>query len=250
MHANRFVIAICTSVVVPLVIVPLEPGFGQRAGDSFSRAQRTPPGDPWKALVGRLDLEKYKATIKSLTQFGDRQQGTDRNRAAVDWIEAQLKSYGCTNTERIRYTYNAPPPRPRPIAATAPVTEIASGEVRAGVGGSRLRGMTQPVTPTTIPALSPIPRFALSTPSRRHQGRANRCIAPRSAPRTRTKCTSSEPTWTGAASARPRMTMVRARPWSWSWPASSMGPTCRRSDRSGSRSGTTSPFAIKPKSGL
>ena len=61
--------------------------------------------DPVFALVNRLDLEKYKATIKGLTQFGDRRQGTDRNRAAVDWIEAQLKSYGCTPTERITYTY-------------------------------------------------------------------------------------------------------------------------------------------------
>jgi hypothetical protein len=61
--------------------------------------------DPVKMLVDRLDLEKYKATIKGLTQFGDRRQGTDRNRAAVDWIEAQLKSYGCTNTERIKYEY-------------------------------------------------------------------------------------------------------------------------------------------------
>ena len=52
--------------------------------------------------VGRLDLKKDKATIKGLTQFGDRRQGTDRNRAAVDWIEAQFKSYGCTNTERIK----------------------------------------------------------------------------------------------------------------------------------------------------
>src|SRR3954447_14636155 len=58
-----------------------------------------------KALVDRLDLEKYKATIKGLTQFGDRRQGTDRNRAALDWIEAQLKSYGCANTERITYQY-------------------------------------------------------------------------------------------------------------------------------------------------
>jgi len=37
-------------------------------------------------LVSRLELERYKATIKRLTQFGDRRQGTDRNRAAVDWI--------------------------------------------------------------------------------------------------------------------------------------------------------------------
>ncbi|MEP7088062.1 MAG: peptidase M28, partial [Gemmatimonadota bacterium] len=54
-------------------------------------------------LVSRLELEKYKATIKGLTQFGDRRQGTDRNRAAVDWIEAQLNSYGCTPTARITY---------------------------------------------------------------------------------------------------------------------------------------------------
>jgi Peptidase family M28 len=63
--------------------------------------------DPIREMVARLDLEKYKATIKGLTQFGDRRQGTKRNREAVDWIEAQLKSYGCTNTERITYTYPA-----------------------------------------------------------------------------------------------------------------------------------------------
>ncbi len=79
-----------------------------------------------KALVDRLELEKYKATIKGLTQFGDRRQGTDRNRAAIDWIEAQLKSYGCP-TERIKYEYNPPPQtdgrgRPR------------SREYRAGAG--------------------------------------------------------------------------------------------------------------------
>jgi hypothetical protein len=61
--------------------------------------------DPVRTLVGRLELEKYKATIKGLTQFGDRRQGTDRNRAAIDWIEAQLESFGCTNTERIKYEY-------------------------------------------------------------------------------------------------------------------------------------------------
>ena len=57
--------------------------------------------DPVAVLVGRLNLESYKATIKGLTQFGDRREGTDRNRAAIDWIEAQLKKYGCTNTERM-----------------------------------------------------------------------------------------------------------------------------------------------------
>src|SRR5262245_48543076 len=57
-----------------------------------------------QTMVSRLNLESYKATIKGLTQFGDRRQGTDRNSKSVDWIEAQLKSYGCP-TDRIKYTY-------------------------------------------------------------------------------------------------------------------------------------------------
>jgi len=71
----------------------------------FGWAQSDAPNDPIKTLVGRLDLEHYKATIKALTKFGDRREGTDRNRAAVDWIEAQLNSYACTNTERIHYEW-------------------------------------------------------------------------------------------------------------------------------------------------
>lgn len=67
--------------------------------------QTPAPPDPIREIVARLDLERYKTTLKGLAQFGDRQQGTKRNRDAIDWIEAQLKSYGCTNTERITYTY-------------------------------------------------------------------------------------------------------------------------------------------------
>jgi hypothetical protein len=80
-------------------------------------AQAPTATDPVKVLVGRLDLESYKATIKGLAQFGDRREGTARNRAAVDWIEAQLQSYGCTNTERVKYFYNSPPRPPQPSAA-------------------------------------------------------------------------------------------------------------------------------------
>src|SRR4249920_3243694 len=64
------------------------------------------PDERVKALVARLDLERYKATIKGLTQFGDRRQGTDRNRAAVDWIESQLRAYGCADVTRLRYMYS------------------------------------------------------------------------------------------------------------------------------------------------
>src|SRR3954462_9912989 len=90
-----------------------------------------------KALVDRLDLEKYKSTIKGLTQFGDRRQGTDRNRAALDWIEAQLKSYGCTNTARIKYDYFPTDPR-RP---SGPAARGASG----AQGGGVIRGIRTPV---------------------------------------------------------------------------------------------------------
>jgi hypothetical protein len=65
--------------------------------------------------VARLDLERYKATIKGLTRFGDRRQGTDRNRAAVDWIESQLRAYGCTDVARLRYSY-APEQKRTPSA--------------------------------------------------------------------------------------------------------------------------------------
>src|SRR6185312_8888181 len=61
--------------------------------------------DPVAQLVARLDLERYKATIKGLTRFGDHRQGTDRNRAAVDWIESQLHAYGCSDVARLRYTF-------------------------------------------------------------------------------------------------------------------------------------------------
>ena len=112
-----------------------------------------PASDPVAELVGRLDLERYKATIKGLTQFGDRLEGTDRNRAAIDWIEAQLKSYGCA-PERHHYV-KTPPAPPQPASAVKPAPMIASGEVRTAVGGSRMRGMTRPTDPTTDAARQP-----------------------------------------------------------------------------------------------
>src|SRR5689334_5403439 len=93
-----------------------------------------------RTLVARLDLEKYKATIKGLTQFGDRRQGTDRNRAAVDWIEAQLKSYGCTPTERIVYTYTTPQ-RGAGRGRGGDSTRADSAGARGGGGG---RGPARP----------------------------------------------------------------------------------------------------------
>ena len=101
-------------------------------------------------LVGRLDLERYKATIKGLTQFGDRLHGTDRNRAAIDWIETQLQSYGCP-TERFAYEYQPPSgPPPSPPAVSDPPR---------AVGGGRPRGMRVPTTPNTDLNAQPDPRL-------------------------------------------------------------------------------------------
>ncbi|WP_434478115.1 M20/M25/M40 family metallo-hydrolase [Gemmatimonas sp.] len=103
--------------------------------------------DPVAVMVSQLDLEKYKATIKGLTQFGDRRQGTKRNRDAVDWIEAQLKSYGCTNTERITYEYNPPAPTPRPAGAAGGAAGGAGAQgprpqgPPVSAGGGRARGV-------------------------------------------------------------------------------------------------------------
>lgn len=88
--------------------------------------------DPVRDLVGRLDLEKYKGTIKGLAQFGDRKQGTKRNRDALDWIEAQLKSYGCQNVERVTFQY-----------APAPPVQRGAGAGGAGRGGAG-RGNASP----------------------------------------------------------------------------------------------------------
>src|SRR5687768_13205746 len=66
-------------------------------------------------VVQRLDFDSYKNLIKGLTQFGDREQGTDRNKAAIDWIEQQLQGWGYT-TERVKYEYRPrvdSPPEPR-----------------------------------------------------------------------------------------------------------------------------------------
>src|SRR4029077_15830 len=87
--------------------------ISRQSGGATSQAKAKAVVDPVKVLVDRVDLERYKATIKGLTQFGDRRQGTDRNRQAIDWIEAQLKSYGCANTERLKYDYQPPSPDTR-----------------------------------------------------------------------------------------------------------------------------------------
>jgi hypothetical protein len=155
-------------VSVAVVLIALS---GESSRGSVDLARQSPPvptpsqapappvpDETVKALVGRLDLERYKAAIKGLTRFGDRRQGTDRNRAAVDWIEAQLKSYGCP-AERIKYEYVTPQrgnaagagQRGRGGRAGTP----AAGNKRPGQGGSTIVGTTARTGVNTDPAAQP-----------------------------------------------------------------------------------------------
>jgi Peptidase family M28 len=136
----RVTAAITLSIVLAAVIPATSAPAASEAGAKQA--------DPVKVLVARLDLDRYKATIKALTQFGDRRQGTDRNRAAVDWIGAQLKRYGCANISRIKYTYS-------PTDAQRPSGPPIARDADAAVGGGRYRGARGHTGVNVDPQLQP-----------------------------------------------------------------------------------------------
>jgi hypothetical protein len=138
----------CAAAISAVVVLAVSLHAVPAAAAPTSAEIDSKQDDPVKVLVGRLNLERYKATIKGLTRFGDRRQGTDRNRAAVDWIEAQLKSYGCSNIARLKYTY-FPTDAARPAGPP-----IAKGADMA-VGGGRYRGVTTHTGVNVDSALQP-----------------------------------------------------------------------------------------------
>ena len=114
----------------------------QGQGRGRGQAQADPAEQMVRDLVARLTLDRYKATVKGLTQFGDRREGTQRNRDAVSWIEAQLKSYGC-QTARMEYE----PPAPRggggrqgQAAGPGRGGQGAQGAGQTGRGGQQAQG--------------------------------------------------------------------------------------------------------------
>ncbi len=131
-------------IAASLILAAGTPAISAPAGGQGDAA----PADPIKVLVGRLDLERYKATIKGLTQFGDRRQGTDRNRAAVTWIESQLKSYGCSDVSRLKYTYY-------PTDAQRPSGPHIARSADISVGGARYRGVRARTGVNEDPMLQP-----------------------------------------------------------------------------------------------
>ena len=136
-------------VAVAGAAVALTLGIGPDSGRFVAGQQpAVGVGDPIAVLVGRLDLARYRAVIRGLAAFGDRRQGTQRNRDAVDWIEAWLEAAGCP-TERLHYTYD-PPARTGRGAARRPATPLnapgptatggRSGRNGSGPGGSSIFG--------------------------------------------------------------------------------------------------------------
>jgi len=82
-----------------------------------------------KEVVDRLDFDSYKEILLGLTEFGDREQGTERNARAIDWIEAQLQGWGY-ETGRIHYQFT-----PRGGGEAEPREEVYATKVGSEVPG-------------------------------------------------------------------------------------------------------------------
>ena len=76
-----------------------------------------------KMIVDRLDFDSYKEILRGLTRFGDREQGTERNAQAIDWIEQQLQGWGY-ETGRIHYEYTPRVPEGTPTPPAEPREEV------------------------------------------------------------------------------------------------------------------------------
>jgi hypothetical protein len=149
------------ALVVCFVVLHVKPDANAGQSNPASPQTQTPAAaDPAKILVDRLDLGRYKATVKGLTQFGDRRQGTDRNRKAIDWIESQLKIYGCTNIERLKYDYQPPNPDLRSTMANAaggPGIPTPPGTI--SVGGGSPKGLRVHTGINNDPNAQPDPKL-------------------------------------------------------------------------------------------
>jgi hypothetical protein len=105
-----FAVLVC-AVAAPAAAQEEEPDFereGVRLRGVLGGVELTPEEQIVEAVVDRLDFDSYVGIVRGLADFGDRQQGTERNERANDWIEAQLQSWGY-ETERVFYEYQGEP---------------------------------------------------------------------------------------------------------------------------------------------
>ena len=152
--ASRLLRAGLTSfAVLALFSVPVVPVEAQQgAAPSEERRASDPPtlrrnvrnilgGVPMTAadsmhqrIVSLLEFDSYKELVRGLTQFGDREQGTPRNAAAVDWIEEQLRGWGY-QTERLHYMYTPRAPRGAPPREPEPREEVYATKIGSTTPG-------------------------------------------------------------------------------------------------------------------
>jgi hypothetical protein len=113
------------------------PGSRDIPNRVLGEVEMSPADSAVQGLVDRLDFDSYKELIRGLAEFGDRQQGTDRNVRANEWIEAQLQSWGY-ETERLEYTFRDEPRwqvHATKVGATTPEEMVILGAHMDGLGG-------------------------------------------------------------------------------------------------------------------
>ena len=99
-------------------------------------------------IVDRLSLESYTAMVHSLAGFGDREQGTEGNERANDWIEEQLRGWGY-ETERHYYEFSGrngdEPAQPRSQVYATKIGSVRPDEMYIVSGHMDGRGGGQAV---------------------------------------------------------------------------------------------------------
>ena len=135
---GRISVVVLSAAVLlgPAALSGQDRGSGQQARPDDRRLARilggvemTAADSAVKAVVDRLDFDSYKEILRGLTEFGDREQGTERNARAIDWIEAQLRGWGY-ETERIHYQFTA-----RGATEAEPCEEVCATKVGGEVPG-------------------------------------------------------------------------------------------------------------------
>ena len=120
MGARRFGLCICGLAIAIATLLAWQ--------DTSTLAQGLAAEDPIKVMVGRLDLERYKTTIRAGAVWRPA-AGTDRNRRpSTDRGPAVKPAAPVSNASD---TFNSSgPPQDQQTVLTGPLALIASGEFR------------------------------------------------------------------------------------------------------------------------
>ena len=124
------------ALLAPSLLAAQDPGRagparpdGLRLAGVLGGLEMTAADSAVQAVVDHLDFESYKELVRGLTRFGDREQGTERNARAIDWIEEQLRGWGL-ETARVHYEYT-----PRGATEAEPREQVYATKVGSEVPG-------------------------------------------------------------------------------------------------------------------